>query len=298
MNRDRSSWASRLRSGRARSTALLITVLVGLTTVAGRGQQAAPFRGSLRRKRRCRPSTAGCAVRIHHENRATDEATRIKTDRSDQPAYLSGSVIVKYADHASFDIENIPLTAGRRGRRCSASFAAGCRIRAAALPEPRHASPSERSHVQQSVEPDGDRHGTRVGHSTRRDLRTSSSPSSTPAWPFSSDTIRYTARFPFRVTTGGPIYPALGTVDVPFAAAPELGASGSSRFVAPHDFIWDDNLPVDLDGHGTHVSGTIGQLTNNSIGVAGMAYNVRIMPVKVIAEHVGRHLRQSQWRHR
>ena len=60
--------------------------------------------------------------------------------------------------------------------------------------------------------------------------------------------------------------------------------AGSSRFVAPRDFIWDDNDPVDLDGHGTHVSGTIGQVTNNSVGVAGMAFNVRIMPVKVIAE--------------
>ena len=29
-------------------------------------------------------------------------------------------------------------------------------------------------------------------------------------------------------------------------------------------------------------SGTIGQLTNNGVGVAGMAFNVRIMPVKVL----------------
>ena len=71
------------------------------------------------------------------------------------------------------------------------------------------------------------------------------------------------------------------TTEVPFAAAPELGEL--SRFVAPHDFVWDDDLPFDLDGHGTHVSGTIGQLTNNSVGVAGMAYNVRLMPLKVIA---------------
>jgi serine protease len=75
-------------------------------------------------------------------------------------------------------------------------------------------------------------------------------------------------------------FPALGTVDVPFAAAPDLG--GSDRYVAPRDFIWNTNDPVDLDGHGTHVSGTIGQLTNNSQGGAGMAFNVRIMPVKVI----------------
>ena len=78
---------------------------------------------------------------------------------------------------------------------------------------------------------------------------------------------------------GGPIFSPPGLVSVPFAVAPELG---TAKFVAPRDFIWEDDLPVDLDGHGTHVSGTIGQLTNNGIGVAGMAYNVRIMPVKVL----------------
>ncbi len=99
---------------------------------------------------------------------------------------------------------------------------------------------------------------------------------------FRSGTFRYNSRFPFRMTQNGPLYPALGIVDVPFAAAPELGTSGSTRFVAPRDFIWNDDSPVDLDGHGTHVTGTVGQLTNNGVGVAGMAYNVRIMPVKII----------------
>jgi serine protease len=99
---------------------------------------------------------------------------------------------------------------------------------------------------------------------------------------FRTTTVRYNSRFSFRLTPGGPTYPALGVVDVPFAAAPELGTSGSSRFVSPRDFIWNDDLPVDLDSHGTHVAGTIGQLTNNNNGTAGMAYNVRLMPVKVI----------------
>jgi serine protease len=79
---------------------------------------------------------------------------------------------------------------------------------------------------------------------------------------------------------GGPRFPALGATDIPFAAAPDLG--GPDRFVSPRDFIWNDTNPLDFDGHGTHVAGTIGQLTNNAIGVAGMAFNVRIMPVKVI----------------
>ena len=93
--------------------------------------------------------------------------------------------------------------------------------------------------------------------------------------------VRYRADA-FRLETGGPVYPALGLVDVPFAAAPDLGPA--SRFVSPRDLIWNDDLPLDLDGHGTHVAGTIGQTTNNGVGAAGMAYNVRIMPVKVIAE--------------
>jgi serine protease len=77
----------------------------------------------------------------------------------------------------------------------------------------------------------------------------------------------------------------------PYVAATELGPS--SRFVSPHDFIWNDDTPIDFDGHGTHVSGTIGQLTNNGAnglgdtanggGTAGIAFNVKLMPVKVLA---------------
>lgn len=98
---------------------------------------------------------------------------------------------------------------------------------------------------------------------------------------FRSMLVRYNARRQFRVVPNGPIFPALGVVDIPFAAAPDLG--GSDRFVSPRDFIWNTTLPFDLDGHGTHVSGTIGQLTNNGVGAAGMAFNVRLMPVKVIS---------------
>jgi len=75
-------------------------------------------------------------------------------------------------------------------------------------------------------------------------------------------------------------YPALGQVTIPYAAATQLVSPG--RFVAPHDFIWDTTTPLDFDGHGTHISGTVGQLTNDNIGTAGVAFNVKLMPVKVI----------------
>lgn len=81
----------------------------------------------------------------------------------------------------------------------------------------------------------------------------------------------------------GNVYPALGNVTIPYAAAPQLvGAGNAGRIVAPHDFIWDQATPFDFEGHGTHVSGTIGQLTNDGIGTAGVAFNVKLMPVKVI----------------
>jgi serine protease len=78
-------------------------------------------------------------------------------------------------------------------------------------------------------------------------------------------------------------YPALGRVTIPYSAARQVvSASNPGRIVAPHDFIWDTNTPFDFDGHGTHVSGTIGQLTNDGEGTAGVAFNVKLMPVKVI----------------
>jgi len=38
----------------------------------------------------------------------------------------------------------------------------------------------------------------------------------------------------------------------------------------------------DIDGHGTHVAGTIGAEGNNSIGVAGVNWEVTIVPIKVL----------------
>ncbi|KKU82789.1 MAG: hypothetical protein UY09_C0005G0021 [Parcubacteria group bacterium GW2011_GWA2_47_8] len=56
----------------------------------------------------------------------------------------------------------------------------------------------------------------------------------------------------------------------------------NTTFVAGYDFVGNDTHPNDDEGHGTHVAGTIAQSTNNGIGVAGVAYGARIMPVKVL----------------
>ncbi|NJL19001.1 MAG: S8 family serine peptidase [Bdellovibrionaceae bacterium] len=46
--------------------------------------------------------------------------------------------------------------------------------------------------------------------------------------------------------------------------------------------ITEDNDPMDENGHGTHVAGTIGAVGNNGLGVAGVAWDVQIMAVRFI----------------
>jgi len=48
------------------------------------------------------------------------------------------------------------------------------------------------------------------------------------------------------------------------------------------DFVNDDAHPNDNHAHGTHVTGTIAQTTDNGLGVAGIAFNTTIMPIKVL----------------
>ena len=64
-----------------------------------------------------------------------------------------------------------------------------------------------------------------------------------------------------------------------FAPSPDIG---TSRIVNPFDFaLFTSGSPVlDFDGHGTHTASTIAEDANTK-GLIGMAYNVKIMPLKV-----------------
>jgi serine protease len=54
-------------------------------------------------------------------------------------------------------------------------------------------------------------------------------------------------------------------------------------FVKPYNFVNNTKHANDDHAHGSHVTGTIAQMTNNGIGVAGVARNVKIMPLKVLS---------------
>ncbi len=46
------------------------------------------------------------------------------------------------------------------------------------------------------------------------------------------------------------------------------------------DHIDRDNDPMDEDGHGTHIAGIIAGIPNNSIGIAGITWGCKIMPLR------------------
>ncbi len=56
----------------------------------------------------------------------------------------------------------------------------------------------------------------------------------------------------------------------------------ASRISEGYDFVSDDTEAEDDYGHGTQVAGVAAAATNNETGIAGLAWDARIMPVKVL----------------
>jgi serine protease len=127
----------------------------------------------------------------------------------------------------------------------------------------------------------------------------------------------YTQQWDFFEATGGMSIPAawdkstgtgirVAVIDTGYRPHADL----SGQFLAGYDFISDTTVSNDGNGrdsdasdpgdwttaglcyagspasnsswHGTHVSGTIAAVTNNSAGVAGIAYGAKIVPVRVL----------------
>ena len=64
-----------------------------------------------------------------------------------------------------------------------------------------------------------------------------------------------------------------------FQESPDFGGT---HFVDPYDFVAGNPYPLDREGHGTFVAGMIAEATNNRIGLTGLAYGAKIMPIRVL----------------
>ncbi|HHP7230613.1 MAG TPA: S8 family peptidase [Xenococcaceae cyanobacterium] len=72
----------------------------------------------------------------------------------------------------------------------------------------------------------------------------------------------------------------VAVIDTGVTRVPDLKLT---KLVAGYNFVNDTQDATDDNGHGTHVAGTIAQSTNNGYGVAGIAYEASIMPLKVLS---------------
>ncbi len=82
-------------------------------------------------------------------------------------------------------------------------------------------------------------------------------------------------------------HPQLAPLVLPGRDLVDLGPNPSPPWLAPWvlegDFVAVDNDPQDEVGHGTHVAGTISCLSNDGIEVAGVTWQCRLLPVRVLA---------------
>ncbi len=91
----------------------------------------------------------------------------------------------------------------------------------------------------------------------------------------------------WETTAGEGVTVAVADTGVAFDEDPNRGITqprdleGTAR-TDGYDFVDDDEFAWDGHGHGTHVAGTIAQTTNNGFGVAGVAHQAEIMPLRVL----------------
>jgi subtilisin family serine protease len=78
--------------------------------------------------------------------------------------------------------------------------------------------------------------------------------------------------------TRGAARVTIAVLDTGVSRLPDL----AGRLLPGHDFVNDDADATDDNGHGTMAAGVIAAAGNNGIGVAGICWSCRILPVKVM----------------
>lgn len=117
------------------------------------------------------------------------------------------------------------------------------------------------------------------------DEKTSSYPND-PLYKYQWHMEKIKVRGAWKYTTGANVVVAVidtGVAYEDYKNFHRLEDLALTKFVSPYNFVSRGTHANDDHAHGSHVAGTIAQSTNNGKGVAGIAFNASIMPLKVLS---------------
>ena len=78
------------------------------------------------------------------------------------------------------------------------------------------------------------------------------------------------------ITTGSSTV-KVGIIDTGIAAHPDLNAN----VISGKNFVNSNSSTADSEGHGSHIAGIVGAVANNQVGIAGVNWNVSLVPLKI-----------------
>jgi subtilisin family serine protease len=102
-------------------------------------------------------------------------------------------------------------------------------------------------------------------------------------WGFDEDVTRPSAAWSRNLSAKGVRIAVIDTGVDPYH--PEL--QGRVRWELGYNFKDSNGDSQDLSGHGTHVAGIVAAAGNNGLGIAGVAWDAEILPVKIMDEKGG-----------
>ncbi|MFN9944852.1 MAG: S8 family serine peptidase, partial [bacterium] len=108
-----------------------------------------------------------------------------------------------------------------------------------------------------------------------------------PAWPRQWHLAQVGAPSGWR--SGGGAGITVAVIDTGLRRVPDLDGA---RVLPGASFVAGEPDVTDLNGHGTHVAGTLAQVTHNGQGAAGMSPSITLLPLKALS---GAGQGQSAW---